>query len=401
MKNRNAWRKILAWGSCPLIFIPTFCTTSSFAQALQTQSAPTHGLHSQLSATGAPLQLAHPVQGSQVHSAAPTNFDLSSTASTVRTPHHIVPIMVGGNLFTATPGSMITIAERMAMFQVMKTGTQSLQIGASGNAVGGNFSISSGLASHISSLTIPSGVTAVTNAAVGSLNISGNLSNFGTLLAVSTNPSLNSATISANNILNSGVLSTLPQSAILGLSSAVSQLNLNLIAQQNIVNSGQISSSGSLSLVAGNSISNLPSASISAVMAPSIQSVGALSIYAGSGIINNAGLISSINSNVSITAAAASNIAINNANGTIQALNGAINVRDASYAGNANLSILGGNLAAKSFNLNTGCGIAQLAVEHADGVLNMTAGQTAVSASTKDLVLGDIKISADPAFYNT
>lgn len=324
------------------------------------------------------------------------NLDLSSTVNSVMAPNRPVSITVGGSTFQATPGSMITPAQRAAMFQVMRTGQQSLVIGADGNAIGGSLSIGSRMAANLSNLVIPQGVTAITNAALGNLNITGNLTNIGTLLAISSNSSTTSTSILANNIFNSGLISSLPN-ALTATQAIVTHLDLNLIAHQSIINTGQILSSGAASLVAGTAITNTTSASQSAL----IQALGSINLSAGAGAFVNSGVINSIAGNINFNAPTTQNILVNNLNGTLQALGGSINVRDASYSALASLSIQNGNLSAQAFNLNSGYGNVQVSVDRADGVFNIVAGNAVVAAATNELVLGSIKTSADPAFYNT
>ena len=167
---------------------------------------------------------------------------------------------------------MLTRAEAVAVTQLLHSGTQSLTIGSAGSAVGGSFTITSQLASHISNLVIPQGVTAIdkiTNSSV--FNISGNLTNSGTLYAISLNPTITSATINALNInnLSRGLISTnlpgsLPGSAGILPASYTPITNLTLNAVNNINNAGTIASAGSLSLNAGGSISNTSGATLSA-----------------------------------------------------------------------------------------------------------------------------------------
>src|SRR5205823_12738294 len=98
-----------------------------------------------------------------------------------------VNIVVGGTTQSVTNASTLTPAERLAVFQVVSTGQQSIQLGALGNAVGGSFSMGANFSQYVSNLVIPQGVTAVYNAALSqALNLSGNLTNAGSLYALST-----------------------------------------------------------------------------------------------------------------------------------------------------------------------------------------------------------------------
>lgn len=144
----------------------------------------------------------------------------------------------------------------------MLAGSQTIILNDHGAAIGGTFSLNH-VSGGIGNIVVPQGVTAMYDfgATSGStLNIAGNLTNAGTLQAISSSAGVTTASISAVNIWNqsSGLItSLLPQ----GLPSAVSALNLQLIASQNFINAGTIASSGSLSVVAGGSIVNAASRS--------------------------------------------------------------------------------------------------------------------------------------------
>lgn len=314
-----------------------------------------------------------------------------------------VNIQVGSNSVPITPASILTPAERLAAFQVLQTGHQSILIGSQGNAIGGSFMMGPKFAQFVASLVVPAGVTALRDfGTAGALTLTGNLTNAGTFYAASSNSGITTAVVSANNIINQqGALlsSVLPASVAATMTSAMPQLNLSLSAVQNILNAGSITSSGSLNLNAGGSIVNaLPSGITGA--RPVIQAMTGINMMAGSGQITNAGLIAAATGNINIAANFANSLAINNLSGTIEALAGAINVRDSSYNGIASVSINGGNLLAKELNLHSGCGAVDILADTVRGRVNITAGKTVVSAATDDLQLGDITISGDPAFYN-
>src|SRR5271170_4024354 len=211
------------------------------------------------------------------HTHHPINFDLSSTIQNVNANHILhnltsATIVVNGQNQIVTPTSVLTRAEAVAVSQFLHTGAQSILLGASGNAVGGSFSLTSQLASHISNLVIPQGVTAIDKiTSSGTLNISGTLTNSGALYAISLNPTITSATISALNIANlsGGLISTalpgsLPGGAGILPASYTPITSLTLNAANNITNAGTVFSSGNLSLNAGGSITNTSGASLSA-----------------------------------------------------------------------------------------------------------------------------------------
>src|SRR5439155_3421791 len=101
-----------------------------------------------------------------------------------------------------------------------------------------------------------------------------------------------------------------------------------------------------------------------------------------------------------IAAQAANNIAINNIGGVLHALQGSINIRDASFSGKADTSIYGGNILSKQLNIESGCGNINLDVNDINGTLNAFAGAIHTRVSSGDLHLGTLQFSGDPTFYN-
>ncbi len=173
--------------------------------------------------------------------------------------------------------------------EVLRTGQQTLVLGTQGEAIGGSFTISPRLSQEISSLVIPQGVTAIDNVGrSGTLTLTGNLTDAGNLYIVSSNPQITTATISAANIniLQGGVLSSvLPTTGLSGITNAVPNLSLTLIASNNITNAGGITSSGNLSLSAGSNITN----------SGAVTSAGNLSLNAGGNIVNSGAITSAGN----------------------------------------------------------------------------------------------------------
>lgn len=335
------------------------------------------------------------------------NLDLSSTAASVafnggcQSNQIPVNINVAGVAQTVNPGQMLTPAQAVAAYQVMRSGVQNILLGADGAAIGGSMVIGSHLAGMLNSIVIPTGVTVVDR--TSTLNLAGNLTNSGTLLSVSTNPAVTTATISAANILNgqSGLLTTvLPESGLasLGYSNLVSNLNLNLIAINNIINSGIISSAGDLSMSAGGSIQNIMASPSAA--APLMQAAGTLSMLAPQ--ITNAGMMQSLYGNINVLSSLASpNINITGTNGVMEALNGAINFRDALYTGTGNINLFGGDWLSEQLNLYSGTGAILGQVGQVTGIKTSYAGAEHFSANTANLILGDHCITGDPTYANT
>lgn len=303
-------------------------------------------------------------------------------------------ISVGDVSRQVTVGDLLTPAESIALNQVLTSGTQTLILDAAGKAVGGSFSLTN---SNLGSLVIPSGVIAISDiSTAGALNILGNLTNSGSLFAISTNPQFNTANISANNIFNNqgGLISTvLPSAGVLGLTNALSALSLNLSALQNIINAGAITSSANLSLTAGGSIVNALPVGVTGPL-PVMQAVNNLNLFSAN--IQNAGLIASLQSNINIATQVAQNIVVNNTGGTLSAINGIINVRDQNFSGKFDLSLTGGDIIARELDLFSGNGIISAHVNSLGGQVNIIAGDLSLSAEQGSLRIGALNLSGDP-----
>ncbi len=349
-----------------------------------------------------PVAWAQSVGGSGgTGSAVPVNLDLGSTDKSLTAGHLVakgpVAIVVGGQQQIINSSSQLTPAERLAAYQVLSTGQQSIQVGALGNAIGGSFTMGAKFSQYVSGIVIPQGVTAVKDFAKGStLNLVGNLTNAGTFYAVSTNPAVSTAVINAANIYNQqGALltSVLPAGGLLGMTNVIASLNLTLNAVQNIVNAGRISSSGSLSATAGGSITNTNTA----VM----QALSNVNLVSQIGSFVNAGMIASQMANINFsTGQLVRDMTVNNAGGTIQALNGAINMRDSSFNAVANLNINGGDFISKELNLHSGQGDITASLGKVTGEINGQGHGAHIYASTPTLTLGNLCMTGDPTFVN-
>jgi hypothetical protein len=309
-----------------------------------------------------------------------------------------VNLVVAGATQTVNPGDLLTPAQFLAASQIVSSGAQSIQLGALGNAVGGSFAMTSALAQQVSSMIVPASVTAIHDfGAVAALNLSGNLTNAGNFYALSSDAAVTTASITAANIFNQPgalITSVLPSGGLPGFTSAVNALNLNLTAANSIINQGTISSSGNLNLTAGASIVNQStmSAALNATLSSAI------------GSIQNSGLIAATAGNINIDSMLAQSLALNNAGGTLQALAGNINASTASLATlgfKPSLSITGGDLIAKELNLTSPSGLVSMRVGRVDGMLNISAGEAKVIASTPKLELGSLNLTGDPLFWNT
>jgi filamentous hemagglutinin len=311
-------------------------------------------------------------------------------------------IQVGSGSQTVLPNDLLTAAEFVAVRQVVKTGSQFIQLDSMGAAVGGSFRITPGLLQHAENLVVPTGVTALVDAAKSAnLALAGNLTNAGQILTYSSNHAVDSIAISTQNIFNqpgalissNGLLAT-----AFGANSVVSQLSMSLNAAQNIVNAGQIVSSGSLTMTAGGSIVNALPASIAGPN-PVLQAMQNVNLTANT--LVNSGTVTSTLNNINIASRLLSNLNVINSGGVMSALSGAINFRDPTFSALANLSVNGGDLIAQELNLHSGIGVVELNVNDLIGSININACETHVNAATENLVLGNIELSGDPSFINT
>jgi YVTN family beta-propeller protein len=330
-------------------------------------------------------------------SSLPAKLNLSSTKATVSASASGT-IMVGGTKDTIQVNQLLTPAEDVALSQMLATGKQFLTLGGSGSAVGGRLWLTSSLSQGLTNLVIPKGVTVVDSFAGSStLQLSGDVTNSGTFYLYSGNPAYSSITLAANNIFNlqGGLLSSvLPTGLASRLGLSGSSFNLNLVAANTLSNAGMISSSGNLSLMVAKAIINTSSGNMPATM----QAAGNINLVSNN--VTNSGLVNALAGNITVSSPSASNITFNNNGGTLQALAGNINVRDASFTGNYNFNLSGGNLLSQQLNIYSGLGTVSVAADNITGVVNVDAGQAHVQASTPNLLLGNMQLSGDPTFYN-
>lgn len=337
------------------------------------------------------------------------NFDLSSTqrsassasfGQTARTLIH-----EGGSVQSILPSSAITPAENIALQQVLSAGRQSLILGKDGSAIGGSAQVTLSSSLALSTLVIPSGVTVSRNfGTAGALNVIGNIVDSGSFFAFSTNTQTTTAAISASNIFvqPGGLLtSVLPKGGLSGVSGAIPNLNLSLTALHNIVNSGEISSSGNLYLQAGAQIINGASHANSGASGALIQAPNDIALMTGTGSFINSGIINSITGNINVDTETIQNIVFNNAAGRLEAANGSINIRDKSFAGHADTTLNGGDWLSQQLNVYSGCGKVNLNVGEVSGTVNAVGGSFDLVAKTNTLQLGNLHVSGDPAILQT
>ena len=355
----------------------------------------------------------------------PINLDLSSTDRSIAASSYSgltsAVIQVGGSARTVTGTDFLTAAESIALQQVLASGQQSLLLGDQGHAIGGSFNLSSGIgASMLSGLVVPTGVTAIHDfGLVSNLNLTGNFNNAGNFYAISSNSAVTAANISALNILNQagGLLSSvLPAGGLSGYSNLVGALSLNLMAINDIINSGSIMSSANLSAVAGGSIinSSLAGQNMAIMQAAQNLNLQAMNI-ANSGLLaaqlgnmniatqqlaNNA-LMQSLNGNINILNSfnPAGGLALTQSNTAVmEALNGAINFSVVAPLLKASMNINGGSLLAQELNFNNGDGTLNVNLRDAAGAINVNTGiaSFAVTNGTHGLNIQSFNITGDP-----
>lgn len=246
-------------------------------------------------------------------------------------------------------------------------------------------------------LSVLAGATAVIDfASAANLVLPGNFVNAGTVYAASSSAGVATAALTANNIYNqSGALLTtvLPANGIAGFTSALSSLNLNLTAVQDIINQGVISSAGNLTMQAGGSIVN--AGTMSAALSASLASA--------TGSITNSGVIAATTGSINIASQMAQALAINNVNGTLAALNGSFNASTASLAElgvKPTLTVTGGDLLARELNFTSGEGVVNVNSNTMEGRVNISGGEAHITAATPNLIVGEMNLTGDPTYWN-
>ncbi|MBX3076158.1 hypothetical protein KF707_07005 [Candidatus Obscuribacterales bacterium] len=295
-----------------------------------------------------------------------------------------VQITLGGETKTVHAGSLVSAAEYVAVKQVLDGGSQKVVIDRSGRASGGEVNLeavaSDRTALRASSLVIAEGVTTSGDFGRNSeFKLLGDLSNYGTLYAFSSDSGTKSGAIRAHDINNY-------KGATID-----SSVDLTLDASGNLNNFGTISSTGSLTLTAAGAVNNSRGGSVKAS--------GDINLQADA--VNNQGTIESTGSNINLQGSTLALMNVDNNKGTLKALNGAINVRDASYSGAFDSYVDGGDLFSKEVNVHTGYGVANVYVNELTGVLNQYGSAAHIKADTDTLTLGTTCLTGDPTIYNT
>ncbi|MFZ0927832.1 MAG: hypothetical protein WAN11_04495 [Syntrophobacteraceae bacterium] len=106
--------------------------------------------------------------------------------------------------------------------------------------------------------------------------------------------------------------------------------------------------------------------------------------------------------NINLSAAATiAGITINNTGGSLQAEQGAINIRDRFFKGPPNTTLSGGDFISRELNLNSGCGAVNAGIQNATGAVNVAAGSVRMQANAQVLHVNNLDVAGDPILINT
>jgi hypothetical protein len=313
-----------------------------------------------------------------------------------------VTLTVGGGEQNFAVGSKVTAAEYASILQLLGGGSQSLQLDGQGRAAGGSMaleSLTNGDRMRVSSFVVPEAVKVVGNFSNRSdFNLTGDLVNNGSIIALSNREGANRASISAHNLTNgsAGLISTIVDpSAFPQYENLQSTVDLRLRADETLLNQGSITSSGNLTLSA-KVVSNESPGRTTAILSAQNN----LSIEANQ--LSNSGSIAAQQGNITVLAAngLAGPIKIDNAGGRIAALNGSINIGDASSLEKYDTTITGGDFLSKTFIANSGDGNLEVDVNSLTGAVSAKAG-TAHFAANSDLFIENLQTSGDPTIKST
>ncbi|OYV24303.1 MAG: hypothetical protein B7W97_00050, partial [Mycobacterium sp. 20-66-4] len=287
--------------------------------------------------------------------------------------------------------SKLTAAEFVAAQQVLSGTGQTIKLNNAGMATGGTVTLNNGLLSaldtsiggSIGSLTIAHGVKVIDTLSL--LSISGNLSNYGSILTAS-GIAGSADTIVANNIFNAagghiGSYTQTPASPALYAADPI------LNAAIALTNNGTISSANNLTInapVVYNVAAHNATASISATNAVNVNTAA----------LTNSGSITSVAGNVNIASTAG--LTVDNTSGLIQAKSGNINISTT----NADLAVNNGTYQAQNINLKAGSGNLEAFLGEVDGLVNASGNNVHIGADSKNFNVGTVDASGDPLIFN-
>lgn len=332
------------------------------------------------------------------------SLDLSSTIESITLGNNLfkeqtsVAITVGGETKTVQAGSKVTAAEYVAAKQAL-IGSQSVHVDAEGRATGGSVDLSALTTGNhnmrVEDLVVPVAVTASGDFGKGGdVRIQGDLLNSGSIVAYSSDNNVKNAGIFADNITNAqtGNITSQLNEVARNNGGVVSDLNLTLQANDTLANYGSISSGGDLTLGGGTAVYNLGSgASATAANSVNIQAP----------VVGNQGAIAAGAGNVNITAPLASDLFIAGHGGSVQALNGEINIGTPGQIEKIDTTVFGGDWAAKEVNLHSGDGHVLVTANSIDAPVNAKAGSGVIGVTSGDMTTGEMTFSGDPIIFAT
>jgi hypothetical protein len=151
-----------------------------------------------------------------------TNLNLAATSHTLTVGglvgNQSVTITVGGKPLSVTGSTLLTPAEVAAVYQVLRSGQQSIVLDSRGSADGGTLIIGQRLSQYVGNLVIPQGVSVTDISKSDKVDIMGSFSDAGSFYIVSKNPTLTDLSLVANNIYvqSTGLISdVLPAGSLL------------------------------------------------------------------------------------------------------------------------------------------------------------------------------------------
>ncbi|MDZ4836354.1 MAG: hypothetical protein SGJ27_21445 [Candidatus Melainabacteria bacterium] len=171
-------------------------------------------------------------------------------------------INVGGTAKQVAAGDQVTAAEYIAVKQMLASGKQDIGLDSSGRAVGGEFDLSQITSKHdqirADDFVIPENVVGYGDfGRRATFQIEGDLTNAGSLIARSYATRGNASfDLGADSITNKNGALISAQSGVHTFAPDGSTVDLELSARDFIENAGTISSSGNLTLTAGNVVKN-------------------------------------------------------------------------------------------------------------------------------------------------
>jgi filamentous hemagglutinin len=331
------------------------------------------------------------------------NLDLGSADRNITLGQNLfknvgsVEINIGGETKTVQAGAQVTASEYVAVKQVIAGAGQKLTLDAAGKATGGEVDLSSITANNdvmrASDLTVPVNVTTYGDFGRGSdFKLQGDLTNYGSVYAVSSSKSVRGGTIHADDITNQqgGLISSVVSNSLKNeLNARGKTFDLGLNAKGDLSNFGSITSSGSLTLTAGGNLTNTSQVSASN------------DVNLNASAIANSGRVESFKGNVNVDGPSTADLNVNNAGGTLAALNGAINVRNSAFSETFNTNVSGGDLLSRELNVNAGGGISRFDVNELTGTINQTGSEAHFQAATADMNIGEVCLTGDPTFKNS